>query len=90
LAATAATTVLDLINSRYRLGRPNESAAQMCLGPFFGHGELSAALISTSFIDPHALDRDRAPGCEDVTPERLVFDSNWLEIHDGDQKVLWR
>jgi hypothetical protein len=30
----------------------------MCLGPVFGHGELSAALISNSAIDPHALDRE--------------------------------
>jgi hypothetical protein len=62
-----------LINIHYRLGRQNESAAKMCLGPFSGHGELSAALISTSFADPHALDRDRAPGPADVTAERLRF-----------------
>jgi hypothetical protein len=30
-------------------------------------------LISTSFIDPHALDRDWAPGFADVTTERLRF-----------------
>jgi hypothetical protein len=50
----------------------------MCLGPFFGHGELSAALISTSFIDPQALDRDRAPGFADA-PQSGFYRGNKLK-----------
>jgi hypothetical protein len=41
---------------------PSESAAKMYLGPFFGYGGPGAASISTSSINPHALDRGRALG----------------------------
>jgi hypothetical protein len=73
----------------------------MCLGPFFGHGELSAALISTSFIDPQALDRDRAPGFADS--DRAVaflqgstfegqhaWQRNAFSVHAFDQPIFSR
>jgi hypothetical protein len=70
LAAKAAAIVLDFINSRHRPGRqadPPQKCASFRSLVTRSSALKSAALISTSAIDPQAL------GFADATKERLRF-----------------